>query len=114
MSIALVLIASLGLLPSRLDAAVLPDADREFAATLNAGQAAILRSLKAPGPRANPAAIPAADPIEEVVAALGKLPGQVSFQLQRLDPQPQVLYKLNPDVQLAIGSTFKLYILAAL
>ncbi len=41
------------------------------------------------------------------------LPGKASFQLQRLD-NPAVLASYHPDQSLAIGSAFKLYILASL
>ncbi len=61
--------------------------------------------------------IPAAgpvDPIGDVVAELKALPGAASLRLERLDPAPAVLAELNGDRQMAIGSTFKLYILAAL
>ena len=52
---------------------------------------------------------------EEVVAELDSLPGTVSFLLTRLDDEAATaLASLNPDHQLAIGSAFKLYILATL
>ncbi len=51
--------------------------------------------------------------LEEVTARLAKLPGQVGYQLQRLD-DGKVLQSLNADTPLAIGSTFKLYVLATL
>jgi hypothetical protein len=51
----------------------------------------------------------------EVVEALVALPGQVSFALWRLGgEQPAPLAVHEPDRALAIGSTFKLYILGAL
>lgn len=51
--------------------------------------------------------------LDEVTARLAKLPGQMSYQLERLD-DGKVLQLLNPDTPLAIGSAFKLYILATL
>ena len=51
--------------------------------------------------------------LADLTARLDKLPGQVGFQLQRLD-NGQVLAALHPEKPLAIGSTFKLYILATL
>jgi hypothetical protein len=50
----------------------------------------------------------------EVLDDLRKLPGKVNFRLARLGSSMEPLYDLNPDVSLAIGSTFKLYILGAL
>ncbi len=52
--------------------------------------------------------------IEDVLADMEKLPGAVSFRLARLGEKIEALHDLNPDAPLAIGSTFKLYILAAL
>jgi hypothetical protein len=52
--------------------------------------------------------------MDEVLAEMKKLPGTVSFRLARLGVKIEPLHDLNPDASLAIGSTFKLYILAAL
>lgn len=90
-------------------AATAPISDSEFAAAFNTVRQAALGARLTDVP-----ATPARGPVEEVLDALRQLPGTVSFQLRRLDPTPQVLYELNPDASLAIGSTFKLYILAAL
>ena len=57
--------------------------------------------------------VPQVKTLDEVVLRLGKLPGKVSFQLQRLG-DGKVLASVNPETPLAIGSTFKLYILATL
>ena len=52
---------------------------------------------------------------DAVIAELDSLPGTVSFLLSRLDEDAATpLASLNPDQPLAIGSAFKLYILAAL
>lgn len=51
----------------------------------------------------------------EVVAALTKLHGQVSFGFWRLGGEkPEPLHVHEPDRTLAIGSTFKLFVLGAL
>ncbi len=52
--------------------------------------------------------------LDDVVAALKKLPGSVSFQVAKLGDKAGVVAELNPDTSLAIGSAFKLYILGAL
>ncbi|MHC4605779.1 MAG: serine hydrolase [Planctomycetota bacterium] len=52
--------------------------------------------------------------IDDIVARLKKLPGTVSFRTARLGERLKVLHELNPDTQLAVGSTFKLYILGAI
>jgi beta-lactamase class A len=57
--------------------------------------------------------VPLLKTLEDVTNKLSALPGTVSFQLQRLD-DGKVLASLNPDKALAIGSAFKLYILATL
>ena len=49
----------------------------------------------------------------EVTARLAALPGNVSCQLQRLD-DGTILQSLNPERPLAIGSAFKMYVLATL
>jgi beta-lactamase class A len=52
---------------------------------------------------------------DEIVAKLEALPGRTSLAVCRLDgPAPRLLQGLEPDVPLAIGSTFKLYVLGAL
>jgi beta-lactamase class A len=50
---------------------------------------------------------------DEITARLAKLPGQVSFQVERLD-DGKVLASHQPDKSLGIGSAFKLYLLATL
>lgn len=52
--------------------------------------------------------------LDEVAASMRKLPGRVSFQVVRLGDEPKTLAALEPDAPLAIGSAFKLLILAAL
>ena len=55
------------------------------------------------------------DSMEEIVADLRALPGSVSFAVARLgDGPPMLQASLNPDQPLAIGSSFKLIILAEL
>jgi beta-lactamase class A len=55
------------------------------------------------------------DSLEAIVAELRALPGTVSFAVARLgEGPPQMVASLNPDQPLAIGSTFKLIILAEL
>ncbi len=57
----------------------------------------------------------AARSLAEVEAELAKLPGHVSFSVARLGSRsPVTLASLNPDDPLAIGSSFKLYILGQL
>lgn len=56
----------------------------------------------------------AARSLDDVVAELGKLPGTVSFRLAKLGDKVEVVKELNPESSLAIGSTFKLYILGTL
>lgn len=57
---------------------------------------------------------PAVKGPQEIVEKLKALPGRVSFALWRLDGEkPGPLYELEPDRELAIGSTFKLYVLGA-
>lgn len=92
--------------------AVAPISDNDFAAAFNAVRQATLGAHLTTASVPDVTATPVLGPVEEALNALRKLP--VSFQLRRLDPTPQVLYELNPDTSLAIGSTFKLYILAAL
>lgn len=58
-------------------------------------------------------ATPTFKDMSEVVEAIKKLPGQTGFQLAKLSDDIEVLNELNPDQTFAIGSTFKLYVLAA-
>lgn len=58
---------------------------------------------------------PAAKDLGEIVQKLAALPGKVSFAAVKLGgEEPQLLASLEPDAPLAIGSTFKLYVLGAL
>lgn len=59
-------------------------------------------------------ATPTLKDIAAVVEAIKKLPGKTGFQLARLSDHIEVLNELNPDQPFAIGSTFKLYVLAAM
>ncbi|MBI5630172.1 MAG: serine hydrolase [Elusimicrobia bacterium] len=52
--------------------------------------------------------------IQGVVDEMKKFPGSAGLSLTWLGPASEVLYYLNPDAALALGSTFKLYILALL
>jgi beta-lactamase class A len=52
--------------------------------------------------------------IAEVVKEIKQLPGKAGFMLAEISPGFRVLHQLNPDKPLALGSTFKLYVLAAL
>lgn len=55
------------------------------------------------------------DSIEKVSEEIRALPGISGFQIANLSgDKPEVLVGLNSDLQLAIGSTFKLYVLAEL
>ncbi len=55
------------------------------------------------------------DSTETILGELRQLPGQVNFQVARLgDGAPTVVTQLEPDRPLAIGSSFKLLILAEL
>ncbi|HTU12350.1 MAG TPA: serine hydrolase [Allosphingosinicella sp.] len=57
----------------------------------------------------------AGDTMEAVLAELRQLPSQVSFAVARLgDGAPAIVTSLEPDRALAIGSTYKLFILAEL
>ena len=55
---------------------------------------------------------PIDDTAEKIEADLAALPGNVSVYFAPLDGEPVI--EMAPDKQLAIGSTFKLYVLAAL
>lgn len=53
--------------------------------------------------------------LDQVVTALKALPGQVSFAVCQLGGKtPRLVQGLNPKRPLALGSTFKLYVLGAL
>jgi hypothetical protein len=55
------------------------------------------------------------DSMAIVERELAALPGQTNYLVVRLDgPAPAELHARNPDLALAIGSTFKLYVLAEL
>lgn len=55
----------------------------------------------------------AGDTMKKVAADLAALPGTVGFMASRLDTQASMQdFTMNPDRQLAMGSSFKLYILA--
>jgi beta-lactamase class A len=55
---------------------------------------------------------PAIASLDEAVKRLSQLPGKTSLQLVRLGEKPAVVQSYNPDELLAIGSTFKLLVLA--
>ncbi len=55
---------------------------------------------------------PAIASLDEAVKRLSRLPGKTSLQLVRLGEKPAVVQSHNPDEPLAIGSTFKLLVLA--
>lgn len=57
---------------------------------------------------------PLGDSAEAIVADLAKLPGDVSVLYAPLDRWKEPIVSHNADAQLAIGSTFKLYVLSAL
>ncbi len=52
--------------------------------------------------------------IKSIIKELKKLPGNVSFQVARLGNEIKVIHALHPDQVLAIGSTFKLYLLGTI
>lgn len=58
--------------------------------------------------------IPAGDGLQAIEGEMKELPGTVSFLVTRLGDEPEVLAALAPDTPLAIGSAFKLYVLAEL
>jgi hypothetical protein len=61
------------------------------------------------------AGVPVLASLEEVAKAVATLPGKTSFLAARLgDGEPQVLAASAPDSALAIGSAFKLWVLARL
>jgi beta-lactamase class A len=58
---------------------------------------------------------PATKSPDELIGRLKALHGRTSLAVFRLDgTAPRLLHSLDPDVPLAIGSTFKLYVLGAL
>ncbi len=52
--------------------------------------------------------------IKSIIKEIKKLPGSVNFQVVRLGDENKVIHALHPDRLLAIGSTFKLYLLGAI
>ncbi len=55
------------------------------------------------------------DSLEKVRSEIAELPGIAGFQIAELSgASPRILLDHNPNVQMAIGSTFKLYVLAEL
>lgn len=61
-----------------------------------------------------------ADSLDEIIAALSKLPDRVSICIMRhkaaadSEATPEILAELNADQPMAVGSTFKLFLLQAL
>lgn len=52
--------------------------------------------------------------IKSIIDEIKKLPGSVNFQVVRLGNENKVIHALYPDQVLAIGSTFKLYLLGTI
>jgi beta-lactamase class A len=52
--------------------------------------------------------------IEGIIEEIKKLPGTANFQVSRIGDGNEVLYAYNADRSLAIGSTFKLYLLGTI
>ncbi len=52
--------------------------------------------------------------IESIIKEIEKLPGTVNFEVARLGDEIKVIHALNADTVLAIGSTFKLYLLGTI
>ncbi len=52
--------------------------------------------------------------IKSIIQEIKKLPGSVNFQVARLGDEDKVIHALQPDRVLAIGSTFKLYLLGTI
>jgi beta-lactamase class A len=52
--------------------------------------------------------------IESIIKEIEKLPGKVNFQVARLGDKVEVIHALHADTVLAIGSTFKLYLLGTI
>ncbi|WP_271438750.1 serine hydrolase [Pontixanthobacter luteolus] len=57
---------------------------------------------------------PLNDSIEKIEAELEALPGEIAVLFTPLADTGAPIFSLNPDAQMAIGSTFKLYVLSAL
>ncbi|MXP46660.1 serine hydrolase [Altererythrobacter luteolus] len=57
---------------------------------------------------------PLNDNIEKIEAELEALPGEIAVLFTPLADTGAPIFSLNPDAQMAIGSTFKLYVLSAL
>lgn len=60
------------------------------------------------------APISPAKSFDEVIKELRELPGKTNFQVLKLGEKPKPVASHNPNLPLAIGSTFKLYVLGAL
>ncbi len=60
------------------------------------------------------AAISPAKSFDEVIKELRALPGKTNFQVLKLGDEPKPVASHNPNLSLAIGSTFKLYVLGAI
>lgn len=58
--------------------------------------------------------MPTASTLDSVIDELTRLPGTASLTVMRLGAKPERLAVLNPTRPLAVGSAFKLYLLAAL
>jgi hypothetical protein len=54
------------------------------------------------------------DNLAAIIDEIKKLPGSISLTCLQLGDEPRVVAELAPDLPLAIGSSFKLYILGAL
>lgn len=52
--------------------------------------------------------------IKSIIKEIEKLPGSVNFQVAHLGDENTVIHALHPDQVLAIGSTFKLYLLGTI
>ncbi len=52
--------------------------------------------------------------IKSIIKDIGKLPGKVNFQVARMGDDIEVVHALHADSVLAIGSTFKLYLLGTI
>ncbi len=57
---------------------------------------------------------PYRESIDDVADEMRKLRGKTSLLVQRIGDRPLTVVELNPDAPLAIGSAFKLYVLAAM
>jgi beta-lactamase class A len=59
--------------------------------------------------------VPALKSFDEVIGEMKKLPGQTALTVARLTQDgPQPIASLQPDAELALGSSFKLYVLSEL